>query len=517
MTERSAVALAAAIAAGEASSTDVVGAHIDVLRHAQPRTNAVVADRFDAALDEARRADERVAQGGALPPLLGVPFTVKESVMLRGMPNAAGVVSRRELRSERTAPAVQRLIEAGAIPLAVTNTPELCLWYECENRLYGRTSNAYDPSRIAGGSSGGEGAAVGSGGAPFGIGSDIGGSVRLPAFFNGVFGHKASANVIPLTGQWPVPDTEEQSRWLTIGPLARRAEDLMPLLRLMAGPDGEDQLCRDVAFGDPGAVDLDGLPVAVIDRGGPLPVQGELVGALYRAAGALETAGATVRTVRIPALRRTFELFVTLLGAGEGTPFLEIVGDGTARRRGEIFAEALRRSSPHTWATLMLIAADALPKPGLAVRRARTAAQRLREQVLEAIGDGVLLYPPHPRVAPRHGQTKRMIGALAYTQIFNLLELPATQAPAGIGRAGLPLGLQVVGAPDADHVTIGVTLELERALGGWVPPAQVVVPQRRSRARRTPRPIRTVPVSQSSPRRSDGLASSERARSSIQA
>ena len=142
----------------------------------QPRTNALACDRFADALADAEAADERIAAAGpddALPPFLGVPCTIKESIALRGMPNCAGMVALRDRRSETTAPAAQRLIDAGFIPLGVTNTSELTMWIESVNRVYGRTRNAYDPRRTAGGSSGGEGAAVGSGGSPVGLGSDI--------------------------------------------------------------------------------------------------------------------------------------------------------------------------------------------------------------------------------------------------------------------------------------------------------------------------------------------------------
>jgi len=145
------------------------------------RINAVVVARIAAAAD----VDE-------LPPFLGVPCTIKESIAMAGMPNCAGLVSRQEYRSTQNAPTVQRMIDAGAIVLGVTNTPELCLWIETENRAYDRTHNAYSKYRTAGGSSGGEGAVVGSGGSPLGLGADIGGSIRLPAFFNGVFGLKPS-------------------------------------------------------------------------------------------------------------------------------------------------------------------------------------------------------------------------------------------------------------------------------------------------------------------------------------
>ena len=169
ITQRSAVVLASAIRSGEVGARD-----LEVLERAQPRINAIAAARYEEARHEADAVDVAVAAGGGgeLPPLAGVPCTIKESIAVRGMPNCAGVVARREFRSTQTAPASQRLLDAGAILLGVTNTAEFCAWLESENRVYGRTSNAYDRRRIAGGSSGGEGAAVGCGGSPIGLGAD---------------------------------------------------------------------------------------------------------------------------------------------------------------------------------------------------------------------------------------------------------------------------------------------------------------------------------------------------------
>src|SRR5262249_10765085 len=186
-----------------------------------------------------------------LPPFLGVPCTIKESFAVQGMPNAAGLVHRADLRSEADAPPVARLRAAGAIPIGVTNTSEATMWIESSNRLYGRTNNADDPTGAGGGSSGGEGAAVGAGFAPIGLGSDIGGSIRLPAFFNGVFGHKPSPGIVPLTGQFPAPSSGAAGEMLAAGPLTRRGEDLMPFLRAVAGADPGDPLSRDTEIGDP--------------------------------------------------------------------------------------------------------------------------------------------------------------------------------------------------------------------------------------------------------------------------
>src|SRR3954469_4559903 len=238
--ERSASDLARAIREGELTSREVVEAHVAHARRRNPGLKAIAADRFDAALEEADAADARIPMGGGtdLPPFLGVPCTIKESFAVEGMPNAAGLVHLADKVAEKDAPAVARLKAAGAIPIGVTNTSEATMWIESSNRLYGRTNNAYDSKRTAGGSSGGEGAAVGAGFAPIGLGTDIGGSIRLPAFFNGVFGHKPSRGIVPSSGHFPAPSRDGASaQMLAAGPLARRAEDLMPFIRAVAGRD----------------------------------------------------------------------------------------------------------------------------------------------------------------------------------------------------------------------------------------------------------------------------------------
>ena len=470
-TERSATDLAAAIRAGETTAREVVDAHIALLEEVNPRTNAVVVDRFEAARAEADAADARVADCAdpdTLPPLLGVPCTIKESIAVAGMPHCSGVVARSEHRAERTAPMAQRLIDAGAIVLGVTNVSELTLWVETENRVYGRTSNPYDLDRTAGGSSGGEGAAVGSGGAPIGLGSDLGGSIRLPAFFNGVFGHKPSVGLVPLTGFYPVA-TGETNRLAVCGPLARRAEDLMPVLRTIAGPDGVDRVTRDMDLGDPEEVSLEGLRVVVSESGTLGPTSPELAAARERAAGALAAAGARLERVSMRSLLRAIEIYLaTLSTAAEATlaGLLQEAGADPSWRT------ALRPGSPHTAPTKVLLVLERLAArtPERRTRRAMAARDSFVQELCDTIGDGVLLHPPAPKVAPKHGRTVGRLWWIHPMLVFNLAGLPVTQVPLGLDEDGLPLGVQVAAGPGRDHVSIAVALELERVFGGWVPP-----------------------------------------------
>jgi fatty acid amide hydrolase 2 len=462
---RSATELAAAIRRGEVSSAEIVDAHIRHIEAVNAALNAVVKDRFEAARAEAREADRRLKAANDKSELgifHGVPFTVKESFALEGMPNTGGLVSRRGRLSSSDAPTVARLRAAGAIPLGVTNVSELCMWMESNNRVYGRTNNAYDQRCTAGGSSGGEGAIVGAGGSPFGLGSDIGGSIRMPAFFNGVFGHKPTGGLVENEGQYPVA-SGAALRYMTPGPLARRAEDLAPVVRAIAGRDD---------LGDPAEIRLADLTVTVIEGNGAIAVRDDLLAALHAAARALGARGARVRTARVEALSRSLEIWSSMLHAAGGPSFREMLGDGapfsTAR---ELVRWTLRRS-PHTLPALALALVEQIPDL-LAAQRRRFVelGKALAAEIQELLGPrGVLLYPPYPTPAPRHYKPLFPPFNWVYTAIWNVLELPVTQAPLGLDAAGLPLGVQIVGATDQDAVTIAVAIELERAFGGWTPP-----------------------------------------------
>jgi fatty acid amide hydrolase 2 len=474
LTQRSATDLAAAIRTKQLTAREVVQAHVDRLHARQPRTNALACARFADALTEADRADERIRTDPDPPPFLGVPCTIKESIGVTGMPNCAGLVALKDRRAEADATAVARLKQAGFIPLGVTNTSEMTMWIESVNRVYGRTRNAYDPHRTAGGSSGGEGAAVGSGGSPVGLGSDIGGSIRVPAFFNGVFGHKPSPGLVPNTGQFP--STEGEAAYmLTLGPLTRHAEDLMPVTRIIAGPDGIDEYCVPRELGDPAATEFARLRVLVAGDASLIPARKELRDARDRAADALQHLGARTEKVSLKQLRRALEIYLAALGDGASVSLGELLtGAGVELHGSRHWVDAARGRGDHTLPVLITAALERLNRhmPDARIRKAVGAARALREEMKDILGDdGILLHPPHPRVAPRHGATVGRAWVLTPAAVFNLLGLPVTEVPLGLNPKGLPLGVQVAAAGGNDHLTIAAALALERRFGGWVPPA----------------------------------------------
>jgi fatty acid amide hydrolase 2 len=472
----SGVALARAIKDRLVTSHDVVKAHVARARHVNPGVNAIVRDRYDAALREAREADEKTGSmhRDDLPPLHGVPCTIKEAIQLTGMPNTSGLWSRRDVVATEDATVVSRIRAAGAIPLGVTNISELCMWFESQNTVWGRTNNAYDEKRTAGGSSGGEGAIVGAGGSPFGIGSDVGGSIRMPSFFNGVFGHKPTGGIVPNTGSHP-PALHDIQRFNTSGPIARRAEDLMPVLRIVAGPDGIEERCTACELGDPSAVDVRSLTIFSVEKG-PGPVQRALLAAQRRAADALAVRGAKVERRSFPSLSRSLEIWSAMMHEGRHgeSSFRELMAAGGEFEPWRELARVPLGRSHYTLPGLLLSVLEELPaRMKKRARRILALGSDLSAELADALGDrAVMLYPSFPRIAPRHMTPLLLPFQFAYTAIFNVMEMPSTQVPLGLDPRGLPLGVQVVAPRRRDHLSIAVAMALETMFGGWRPPSR---------------------------------------------
>ncbi|XP_037614440.1 fatty-acid amide hydrolase 2-A-like [Sebastes umbrosus] len=480
----SATQLAKKIRRKEVSSVEVMQAYIDRIQQVNPYLNAVIKDRFDAALLEATQADKQIEEEtggeeeledelGDRLPLLGVPLSVKEAYAVKGMPNTTGVVSRRGFPAIVDAPPVALLKRAGAIPMGVTNTSELCMWYESHNHLYGITNNPYDLERMAGGSSGGEGSILAAAGSVIGMGSDIGGSIRMPCFFNGIFGHKTSPGVVSNENHHP-PVTGRHKEFGCNGPMCRYAEDLLPMLKIMAGPNAH-MLSLNTK------VDLKKLRFFTVPHdGGSLlayPVTKELLEIQRKVVKRLEAdLGVEVQEVRFPELRYSYQIWDTYkaLPDKEGKPppaLVELLGEpGRPMRPLWELLKWMVGKSEHTMPSIRrsLLEMTRASKPSAFIIQQK---EKLQKKVDELLGtDGVFLYPTHPRVAPKHHHTLFRPFDSCYTGIINILGLPVTQCPLGLGEEGLPLGLQVVAGKLQDHLTLEVALYLEKTFGGWREP-----------------------------------------------
>jgi len=291
----SATALAAHIRQRDVTVSEVIEAHIERVKFVNPHNNAVVIPMFDQAREAARAADERIANQGTddLPPLFGVPITVKDCWPVQGVRFTGGSWYRREQIADHDAPVVAQLREAGAIILGKTNLPDGCWAGESANPVFGQTNNAHNVRYSAGGSSGGEGAIVAAGGSPLGIGSDIAGSVRIPAAFNGCVSLKPSAGRVPSEEHLPLPP-EEIYEWNTAGPLARRVEDLDLALRVLSRTPVQDY--REISLHERPLSTFLVDPIPLIGKVHPQVAQ-----TVRMAEGALRSSG-MVATTTAPAL-----------------------------------------------------------------------------------------------------------------------------------------------------------------------------------------------------------------------
>jgi len=300
------------------SSVELVQAHLDRIATVNPRIHAVIEVFADRSLAAAHAADRSLAQGTPIGPLCGVPFSIKDSLEIAGAVCTAGTVGRRlALPSTRDATLVARLRQAGAIPIARTNLPDLLFAFESDNLLYGATCNPYDPTRTSGGSSGGEAALISSGGSPFGLGSDAAGSVRLPAAFCGIAAIKPTSGRLPRTGHFPPAGGWIQALW-QIGPMARHVEDLCTLMPLLTGGDGQDTSVVAMPCHDPARVDLSRLRVAFFTDNGFAPADPEVSSVVRAAARALAPDVALLAEDRPACLQQAYALEMKLLGADGG-------------------------------------------------------------------------------------------------------------------------------------------------------------------------------------------------------
>jgi amidase len=447
-------ALADAIAKKRLSSEEVVRACLDRIDAVNPKLNAVVQLDRAGALARARELDAALARGDRAGPLHGVPMTIKDSLDTAGMISTGGTMGRKAFVPARDATVVERLRRAGAILLGKTNTPELTLSFETTNLIYGRTSNPYDAARTSGGSSGGAAAIVAAGGAPFDIGSDYGGSIRLPAHFCGVAGIKPSAGRVPRTGHiYPfggVQDTFQQ-----IGPIARYVDDLALLLPLIMGPDFVDPGIAPLAWNDPADTRPGGLRVAFHTDNGVATPTPDTVSTVRSAADALSGAGVRVTEARPTGLERVMEV---------GVPAYFWDGGAAIRR---LLAAAGTTGSP-------LAQSPAGPgAPADRVDRILADLEQWRSGMLGFLREhDAILCPVCASPAMPHGgaEDQASFPKFSYTFAYNLTGWPAAVVRAGTSAEGLPIGVQVVARPGREDVALAVTRFLERDRGGYRPP-----------------------------------------------
>jgi len=452
-TQESVSALAKSIRQGTVSPVEVLQAHLDRIDQINPKLNAIVTLAPDA-MEKATEAEAAVGRGDEVGPLHGVPLTVKDTIETAGLRTTSGSLLRAEFVPASDAPAVARLKAAGAIILGKTNTAEMAMDYNTENPVFGPANNPHDTLRTTGGSSGGEAAAIASCMSPGGIGSDLAGSIRIPAHFCGVAGLKPTVGRVPGELQFP-PSTGPYSLGATIGPMARSVSDLQLLFNVLAGVDAP------AVSGS-----LSGLRVAFYTDDGVAPVTTETQAAVEAAARTLADAGLIVDQTRPPGVERGHELWLKLFSRASVVE-LRNVYKGNEDKGGEFVR----------W---RLATADHALAPSLDdYINSWLERDRLRSVLLGWMEHTPLIVAPVGATpAYKHGTHKVTVGeqtiatfrAFSYSQTFNVFDLPVVVVPAGRSEKGLPIGVQIIGRPFAEDTVLAAAAIIEEASGGWQMP-----------------------------------------------
>jgi amidase len=449
--DHTAVELVDALASRKVGALELTDAAIARIEQRDGPINAVVVRDFDRARETARAADGALGRGERRP-LLGLPMTVKESNEIEGLPSTWGSPAFSGWVADKDAVAVARLKAAGAIILGKTNVPPFLADWQSTNPVYGRTKNPWDLGRSPGGSSGGSAAAVAAGMSPLELGSDIGGSIRVPAAFCGIYGHKPSYGLVPTRGHSPPGLDGGPIALAVVGPLARSAADLDLALGVVAGPEPDEAVGYSLNLPAPRHAELADYRVLVVDQHPLAATDNEIRAALDTLAARLDDLGAPVARASdlLPDLAAQHAVFGQLVGAAmsRGSPA------GTTMNAHEwmnmLDAQVMFR---RRWA-LLFESFDVVVAPTFGVPAF--------EHVDEA--DGA------KRILTINGEPTPYFNQIAWPGVALLPNLPATAAPIGFTRGGLPIGVQVIGPYLEDRTTIAFAALLEREFGGFKPP-----------------------------------------------
>ena len=448
---------------GRISVAELAEAHIRQIERLNPALNAFADFDAERVRERARKHD---AWRGtrASRQLFGLPVTVKSSIATRGLKCEIGSLLHEGEIPNEDAVVVARMRAAGALILGTTNCPEFLMAYETDNLLHGRTANPWDLTRSPGGSSGGEAAAIAAGMSAAGLGSDSGGSVRVPAHFTGICSLKPTPGRVPGRGHLP-PCVGPFSTLGAIGPMARTIADVALLFRLLSGQDLADPAGARVELREPGLDELRANRIGYFEDDGVVPVTAETRAAVHSAAGALREAGFTVEPFRprtLEALRKLWWTFFVQCGALFYAP-------GIAGREDElspIFKEFLgiAAGAPALTAAELLNAWAELD-----LLRAKTLEEMKRYPVLLCPVASVPAFKHGERAWDVDGRTVEYLDAWRYTQWFNALACPAAVVPVGSSPEGLPIGVQIVARPFEDEIALGIAGVVDAAFGYRAP------------------------------------------------
>ena len=473
--------LLTALRARRASAVELVELYRQRITRHNTELNAIVESDFERARRDAEAADARRGRGEDAP-LLGLPMTLKESINVRGLRTTAGMTQWKDFRSEHDAPVTTRVKGAGAIVMAKTNVPQMLSDWQSVNPIYGRTNNPWDLGRTPGGSTGGGAAALAAGLTPVEFGSDIGGSIRVPAAFCGIYGHRPSETAMPRSGSFPIPPMPNAAVVMGVqGPMARSAEDLELALDVAAGPETGEDVAWKIAIPPARRERLAGFRVAVLPPLDWAPFDAEVASALERVAASLGRLGCQVKVTQPDGLgdhRQHYALYLTLLAAVTSA---RIPADARRARLD------VMRTRDDEWSRASQRGIESAA-PDYVAWFAQREQYRAGWRAFFREWDVLLMpafvtpaYPhwdkPWPDTPESIRKTLDVNGkavleelGLFCASVATLSGQPSTAFPAGLSRGGLPIGLQAIGPYLEDRTPIRFASLVGRELGGFVRP-----------------------------------------------
>lgn len=457
--------IAALIKDGQISSEEITKTFIDHIKKVNPSLNAVVEERFSDALEEAKDADQNMNHININnKPLYGVPVSIKESFHVKGMKTTGGVAHRKDIIMSKDAEVVERLKNAGAIILCKTNTPALCFCHETDNKLYGRTNNAWNKKRTAGGSSGGEAALIGVGGTPIGMSSDIGGSIRFPSHFNGVVGFKPGKFQVSSEGHLPADNIPLKTRMSSIGPIGKSVRDVKLVYNLILKSKVKKSFFEKMQ--------IEMLPN---DNGFPLNEQtASLMDQVYEYVSTIYQTNLSIP----PYFNDSAVIWQEIMSIDGGKEIKDLAfnTDRVNVWKHYLKEKMTNNTATHAFLSWALIGAN-LFKPSQKRKKEIDSFIEEGDRALHSyLKNRLLIFPVYHRSALRHGELFKEIFSIqkTYTKFMpyiayaNVWGLPSLTVPIGFDDKNLPVGIQIMSKNGNEDAIFKLGQLLENKFGGYV-------------------------------------------------
>lgn len=457
--------IAAFIRYGQITSEEITLTLIEHIQEVNKELNAVVEERFDKALAEAKAADKRIhTVSFQQQPLYGVPISIKEALHVKGMKTTGGISHRKDIIMSQDADAVKGLKDAGAIVLCKTNTPSLCFCHETDNKLYGRTNNAWDMQRTSGGSSGGEAALIGVGGSLVGLSSDIGGSIRFPSHFNGVVGFKPGKFQVSTNGHFPSDNIPLKARMSSVGPIGRSVRDVQMIYEIIT--NGYEKKAM-----------YEKMLVNILPNDNGFPIDVHIAEKLDQIATFLDDYYQTSYSIP-PYFNDSAIVWQELMSIDGGKEIKRLAfnTDRTNIWKHYLKEKTTKKTKTHEYLSWALIGANLFKPSAKRKKEIELFIEEGDRALNRYLNNRILVFPVYHRTALKHGDMYKEIFSIKktyaeympYTAYANVWGLPSLTIPVGFDVNNMPIGIQLMSTNGNEHSLFKLGKLLESEFGGYV-------------------------------------------------